>query len=48
MDNKITIVYGETAIDQLLQWLRTQNRPVTLEALTRRYIEILKSLTTEG
>lgn len=47
MDAKTTITYGETAIDMLLQWLRSQERPVDVETLTRRYVEILRALVTE-
>ena len=35
---------GETGMAQLIQWLRQTNRPQTLEALTERYLEILKAL----
>ena len=35
--------YGETAINQLIQWLRQTNAPQTLETLTQRYLEILKT-----
>jgi hypothetical protein len=35
---------GETGIAQLVQWLRQTNQPQPLEALTVRYLEILKDL----
>lgn len=35
---------GEAGMAQLVQWLRQTNRPQTLEALTERYLEILKEL----
>jgi hypothetical protein len=47
MAEKIQIMYGETALDALLQWLRSQDRPVDLETLTRRYLEILQALVAE-
>jgi hypothetical protein len=37
------IRYGDTALDQLIQWLRQTNTPQTLETLTQRYLELLKS-----
>lgn len=48
MEGKTAIKYGETAIDVLLQWLRAQDRPQDLEALTRRYLELLKELSAEA
>jgi len=48
MEGKPVIKYGETAIDALLQWLRAQDRPQSLEALTRRYLEILKQQIVEA
>ena len=35
---------GETGLEQLIQWLRQTGQPQTLEALTERYVAILKSL----
>ncbi len=35
---------GETGLEQLIQWLRQTGQPQTLEALTERYVVILKSL----
>jgi hypothetical protein len=35
--------YGETALEQLIQWIRQTNTPQTLETITRRYVELLKS-----
>ncbi len=34
---------GETGLDELIQWLRQTGRPQTLEALTERYIAILRA-----
>ena len=35
---------GETGLEQLIQWLRQTGRPQTLEAMTERYLEILREL----
>ena len=35
---------GETGLEQLVQWLRQTGQPQTLQALTERYVAILKSL----
>lgn len=35
---------GETGLEQLIQWLRQTGRPQTLEALTERYLMILRDL----
>jgi len=35
---------GETGLDQLIQWLRQTGKPQSLEALTERYVQILKEL----
>jgi hypothetical protein len=35
--------FGETNINQLIQWLRQTNTPQTLETITQRYVEILKA-----
>ena len=35
--------FGETALEQLIQWIRQTNTPQTLETITRRYVELLKS-----
>jgi hypothetical protein len=35
---------GETGLEQLIQWLRQNGKPQTLDALTERYVAILKEL----
>ncbi|CAA9214003.1 MAG TPA: hypothetical protein VLA19_13335 [Herpetosiphonaceae bacterium] len=35
---------GETGLDELIQWLRQTGQPQTLEALTERYLQILRGL----
>ena len=35
---------GETGLNELIQWLRQSGQPQTLEALTERYIVILRGL----
>ncbi len=42
-----TIRVGETGLERLIQWLRATNQPQTLEAITAKYIEILRSLVLE-
>jgi hypothetical protein len=37
------IRFGETGMNQLIQWLRQTNTPQTLETITERYLEILKA-----
>jgi hypothetical protein len=35
---------GETGLEQLIQWLRQNGKPQSLEALTEQYLKILKEL----
>jgi hypothetical protein len=35
---------GETGLDELIQWLRQTGQPQTVEALTERYLQILRNL----
>ncbi|MBA3945879.1 MAG: hypothetical protein H0X37_15085 [Herpetosiphonaceae bacterium] len=44
MDSR-TIRVGDTGLDQLIQWLKQTGQPQTLEALTERYLAILRTLT---
>lgn len=46
MDSKM-IVYGETALDKLTQWLRATGEPQDIEQVIRRYLEILRELLLE-
>jgi len=46
MDAKM-IVFGETAIDRLLQWLRASSEPKDLTELLRQYLEILARAVRE-
>jgi hypothetical protein len=46
MDVK-TIVFGDTAIDRLLQWLRASGEPKDVRDLLLQYLEILCKLVTE-
>jgi hypothetical protein len=41
------IIFGETAIDQLVQWLRSSGEPKSMEALLQQYLEILAKAVTE-
>jgi hypothetical protein len=36
--------FGETGLEELIQWLRQTGQPQTLEALTERYLAILQDL----
>lgn len=42
-----TIRVGETGLERLIQWLRASNKPQTMDAITRKYVEILRSLVLE-
>ncbi len=46
MDAK-TIIYGETAIDELVQWLRSTGEPQDIEVVVQHYLEILRKLVLE-
>lgn len=35
---------GDTGLEQLMQWLRQTGKPQTLEALTERYLQIVREL----
>ena len=42
-----SIRVGETGLERLIQWLRSTNQPQTLEAITARYVAILRALVVE-
>ncbi len=46
MDAK-NIIFGETGIDRLVQWLRSTGEPQDVEAVVARYLEILRELVLE-
>jgi hypothetical protein len=46
MDAK-TIIYGETALDKLVQWLKSTGEPQDLEIVVQHYLEILRDLVLE-
>ncbi|MCS6888879.1 hypothetical protein [Chloroflexus sp.] len=46
MDAKM-IVFGDTAIDRLLQWLRASGEPKDVRELLVQYLEILSKLVME-
>lgn len=46
MDAK-AIIYGETALDKLVQWLRSTGQPQDIEVVVRHYLEILRNLVLE-
>lgn len=46
MDAK-TIIYGETALDKLMQWLRSTGEPQDVEVVVRQYLDILRQLVLE-
>lgn len=37
------IRYGDTALNQLIQWIRQTNAPQPLETITQRYLELLQA-----
>lgn len=41
------IIYGETALDKLLQWLRASGEPKDVEAVVKQYLELLRGLIRE-
>ncbi len=43
MDGK-SVIYSETAMDKLVQVLRTSGQPQDMTWLTERYLEILREL----
>ncbi|WP_298403311.1 hypothetical protein [uncultured Chloroflexus sp.] len=46
MDAKM-IVFGDTAVDRLLQWLRASGEPKDVRELLVQYLEILSELVME-
>ncbi|NJN19007.1 MAG: hypothetical protein HC822_23510 [Oscillochloris sp.] len=46
MDAKL-ITYGETAIDRLIQWLRSNGEPKDIRELVKQYLEILSKSVME-
>ncbi len=42
-----SIRFGETALERLIQWLRSTNHPQTLETITEKYLEIVRALVIE-
>jgi hypothetical protein len=46
MDAKL-ITFGETAMDRLLQWLRSNGEPKTIEELLQQYLELLSRSVME-
>lgn len=41
------IVFGETAIEELVQWLRSTGEPQDIEAVIIHYLEILQARVLE-
>lgn len=46
MDAKL-ITFGETAMDRLLQWLRSSGEPKDINELLQQYLEILSKSVME-
>ncbi len=42
-----SIIYGETALDKLIQWLRSTGEPQNIDTLLEHYLEILRALVLE-
>lgn len=41
------ITFGETALDRLLQWLRSTGEPKDIREALQQYLEILSKSATE-
>ena len=41
------ITFGETALDRLLQWLRSTGEPKDIREVVQQYLEILSKSVTE-
>lgn len=41
------VIYGETALDKLLQWLRAAGEPKDIDTVVRQYLELLRQLVLE-
>lgn len=46
MDAKL-IVFGETSLDRLLQWLRSTGEPKDIKEIVQQYLEILSKSVME-
>lgn len=46
MDAKL-IIFGETSLDRLLQWLRSTGEPKDIKDLVQQYLEILSKSVME-
>lgn len=46
MDAKL-ITFGETALDRLLQWLRSTGEPKEINEILQQYLEILSRSVME-
>ena len=46
MDAKM-ITFGDTAMDKLLQWLRSSGEPKYIDELLRQYLTMLSKLVAE-
>lgn len=46
MDAKL-IAFGETALDRLLQWLRSTGEPKDIKDIVQQYLEILSRSVME-
>jgi hypothetical protein len=46
MDGRM-IIFGETALDKLLQWLRSSGEPKDIDELLVQYLTILRNMVTE-
>ncbi len=41
------IIFGETGMEQLLQWLHATGQPQTVQVVLEQYLEILRELVRE-
>lgn len=42
------VVFGETGLEKLLQWLRAAGEPQDLRVVLEEYLRILRELVLEG
>lgn len=42
------IIYGETALNKLVEWLRATGKPQNIETVVQEYLRILHKYMREG
>lgn len=46
MDTRL-LTYGDTGVDELVQWLRSTGEPQDIAVVVRQYLEILRKRALE-